>query len=127
MDIQATCGCGAKVTVAPGSPSSLGNGHGYAANNTATVDAERAAVEGAFAKWVAAHQQCNQPSGGATPGEWYVTYRGNGSDLATDVLTLMGPTQRDQFREKWAELTAGLNEPLDTPSGVARHQQGETK
>lgn len=61
MDIQATCGCGAKVNIAPGRPSELGNGHGYASNNTATVDAERQAVAEAFAKWVEAHQRCNRP------------------------------------------------------------------
>lgn len=58
MDIQATCGCGAKVTIAPGTPSSLGNAHGYASNNTATVDAEREAVGAAFAKWIEAHRPC---------------------------------------------------------------------
>lgn len=58
MDIQATCGCGAKITLAPGTPSQLGNGHGYASNNNATVDAEREAVAAAFAKWIEAHQLC---------------------------------------------------------------------
>jgi hypothetical protein len=61
MDIQATCGCGAKITLAPGSPASLGNSHGYAANNNGTVDAEREAVAAAFALWADRHSACGRP------------------------------------------------------------------
>lgn len=60
MDIKATCGCGAQITLTPGRPNDLGNGHGYASNNNATVDAERAAVAEAFGKWVEAHAACTR-------------------------------------------------------------------
>lgn len=72
MDIQATCGCGAKITLAPNTPSELGNGHGYASNNTATVDAEREAVATAFRLWSEQHSSCSRRDPFPIPTPWFV-------------------------------------------------------
>lgn len=58
MDIQATCGCGAKISITPGSPSSLGNGSALISYNTNTVDAEREAVSATFKLWSEQHASC---------------------------------------------------------------------
>lgn len=41
-------------------------------------------------------------------GEFTLTYRGNGPDLATDVIALLNTRERKRFLEKLEELTAGL-------------------
>lgn len=74
MNITAKCGCGAQIALAPNSPSELGNGHGYASNNTATVDAEREGVATAFKLWSEQHASCGQRRGldFPMPTPWFV-------------------------------------------------------